>query len=388
MEQILSYFIFDKIEIIGLSFFFLFFLLQIFYYVIYYRKPLIYARKQEEANREGRFLENKPKVSVIIESENEAYRLEKSLPLILEQDYPDFEVIVVNNGSTDESYDLLQSLRLKYPNLYHTYVPNSSDRSFGRRKLALTLGIKAAKGDVLLFTEPYSQPVSDQWISLMVKNLKDDKEVALGYSYYRKSKSFFNRIARFDNHLFSMQYLSMAIRNKPFIGVYRNVAFRKSLFFDNKGFASFLGLESGEVVFLNQILTRENTVVVASQDSFIETNMDNSSLWKQIKKSYSSAKPHFKGKAVKIFALEYFSRYVFYLALVGLVAYSAVFQNWALLGIVLFIFLLRLILQLVVLNKSASYFCSGKFHFSLLVADVFQPIYNLKYRSRQRRFKR
>lgn len=376
-DQFLSYFIFNEIEIAVLSVFFLISLVQVFFYLNYYRKPYSYAKKK--GNDDSSSVSPNPKVSVIIASENEAEELAKNLPSILEQDYPNFEVVVVNDGSTDESEVLLQSLKLKYPHLYFTYLPYSKDNFFGRRKLALTLGIKAAKGDVLLFTEPYSRPASDKWISGMVNELSDNKEVVLGYSFYKKAKSFFNSMARFDNHLFSMQYLSMALNNKGYLGTYRNIAFKKHLFFDNKGFASHLNIENGEDVFINQIITTDNTSVAICQDSFVETSIERYSLWKQIKKSYFLTKANIRSSAASIFGLETISRYLFYLILVALIIYSILIQHWALLGISIILFLIRLAVQISVVNKSAKYFHSGKFYLILILLDVLQPIYNLRF---------
>lgn len=380
IEQILHYFMFNELEIAGIAFFSLLFLIQIFFYFNYYRKPYSVACKREK-NSNKPFC-RKPKVSVIIASENAADELAENLPVILTQDYPDFEVIVVNNGSTDESETLLQSLQLKHPHLYTTYLPYSNDITFGRRKLALTIGIKAAKGEVLLFTEPYSKPVSDQWISSMMEELPDGKDVVLGYSFYSRTKTFFNRIARFDNHLFSMQYISMALKSRPFTGIYRNLAFRKHLFFDNKGFAAFLNLENGEDVFINQIITDTNTSVALSSDSFMESSNDRFSLWKQVKKSYSITKKYFKRKTpINLFALEAATRYLFYLMLVALVVYSAIFFHWTLLGITVFLFMFRLVVQLIIINKSTQYFRSGKFHSSLILMDFLQPFYNFRFKT-------
>jgi cellulose synthase/poly-beta-1,6-N-acetylglucosamine synthase-like glycosyltransferase len=376
----IDYFMFNEPEIAGMVFFFLLFLIQIFFYVNYYRKPYSVVCKREKDNYKPFYL--KPKVSVIIASENAADELSENLPAILTQDYPDFEVIVVNNGSTDESETLLRSLQLKYPHLYITYLPYSNDITFGRRKLALTIGLKAAKGEVLLFTEPYSKPVSNQWISSIVEEFSDEKDIVLGYSYYGRTKTFFNRIARFDNYLFSMQYISMALKNKPFTGIYRNLAFRKHLFFENKGFAAFLNLENGEDVFINQIITDSNTSVALSSDSFIESSNDRFSLWKQVKKSYSITKKHFKNKTpINLFGLEAATRYLFYLMLIALIVYSVIFFHWALLGITVFFFVFRLVVQLKIINKAAKYFHSGQFHFSLILMDILQPFYNFRFRT-------
>lgn len=386
VEQVLSYFRFDTIELIGILLFVFLFLIQLFYYLNYYRKPYTYAKNLDSYES----LSDKPKlkVSVIIVSENEVDSLTENLPAILNQDYPDFEVIVVNNGSTDESDVLLTSLELNHSNLYHTYLPYSNDKMLSRYKLALTLGVKAAKGDILLFTQPYCKPLSDKWISTLVKGFSENKEVVLGYSFYKKKNRFYNRMARFDNHIFSMQYLSRAIKGDPYVGTLRNMAFRKHLFFDNKGFASNLHLETAEEILINEIMTKDNTSVSLSQDSFIETGMQEFSLWKQIKRSYSQSKTYLKGKAPVIFGIESFSRSLFYLLFIGLIAYSAAFQHWALLGIAIFFFLLRLCIQYVVLTKSTRYFNSGKFIFSLPLLDFLALYYNIRFKTRYRGFTR
>lgn len=372
-----SFYSFNLDEIIGLSSLFVTFFIQMIFYLAYYRKPLATARKNK-----GVILSSLPKVSVIIESENESENLAILLPLILEQDYPDFEVIVVNNGSTDESDILLEKMKLQYPALYSTFVPHSQDSKLGFRKLALTLGIKAAKGDIILVIEPYCRPQSEKWIASMVSCMGDNKDVVLGYSYYLKEKEFYNRVARFDNMLFSLQYLSVAIKGKPYTGVYRNVAFRKKIFFENKGFAKYLYLENGEDVFINQIVTPSNTVVCLNQDGFTESIIDSFSLWRKIKKSYSVAKCCFRGSMTRLFSLEYISRYIFYILFIAIIIQSCHACHWGTTIIAGLFFLIRLVVQLFVLGKSSGYFKSGKLLFSLPLLDILQPIYNMRFKTK------
>lgn len=382
-QQVESFLNFDVPDVILLSLFFLLFLVQIYFYQVYYKKPVAKAKllNTGEESRYGK--RTLPKISVIIVSVNESENLAQNLPFVLEQDYPDFEVIVVNDGSTDESDILLESLKLKYPNLYSTYLPLSNDRLLSRRKLSFTLGIKAATGDILLFTEPYSKPISNKWISSIAEEFSEGKEVVLGYSYYKKDSKIYNRLARFDNLFFSLRYLSMAIKNKPYTGTYTNVAYKRHLFFDKKGFSSLLNIEDGDKVFINRIVNSSNTAVALSEDSFVETSLYSYSLWRQICRSYSNAKKYFRGVTPKRFIVEYYSRYLFYILFVLLVAKAAMPINVALLGAGCLIFLVRLIIQMVVINRSASYFKTGKFYFSLIFLDLYLPLYKLRFDKRK-----
>ncbi|WP_298652099.1 glycosyltransferase, partial [uncultured Proteiniphilum sp.] len=125
------------------------FLIQLFFYLFLYKRPYNYQKKKVDISVPD---EQLPAISVIVTSKNSAEELERNLPFIMEQDYPDFEVIVVNRGSTDDTDMVLKAAEQKYSRLYHTYVPAEAD-GVNEKKLALTLGIKAAKNDFLLFTE-------------------------------------------------------------------------------------------------------------------------------------------------------------------------------------------------------------------------------------------
>lgn len=372
-------FIFNTAELIIASILLLIFFFQFYVYIGYYGKPVRWAKKLNKGTETSSSNSDQPKVSVIIEAENEAEYLSELLPLILSQDYPNFEVIVVNNGSTDETGILLERLEQEHKNLYHTFLPHSLDK-YGFRKMALTLGIKAAKGDVLLFTESYSRPVSDQWIRLMTEKLTDDKDIVLGYSKMSRNKPFWTRIAAFDNLLFSLQYLSTSLKNSPFTGTYRNLAFRRNLFFDNKGFSQFLYLENSEDTFINRVATKTNTAVCLNKESFTETLSDNYSLWRQIKQSYSAARSCFKGCQTTLFSTENLSRWIFLIVLLVGISVTIYTQHWGMLGINIFILLISLLTREIVINKAARYFDAGKYYFSLSLISLLQPIYNIRFR--------
>lgn len=161
---------------------------------------------------------------------------------MLEQDYPQFEVIVINDGNTDESEDYLTILEEKYPHLYHSFVPDSS-RYISRKKLAVTLGIKASKYEWLVFTNANCMPQSNQWLRLMARNFTSRTQVVLGYSGYERGKGWLHKRVAFDNLFTSMRYLGFALAGSPYMGIGRNLAYRKELFYQQKGFSAHLNLQ-------------------------------------------------------------------------------------------------------------------------------------------------
>lgn len=373
MEQFLSYFTLDVIGIALLSTLLIMLFIQIYFYLAYYKNPLSYLKQIADTHEEITPL---PSVSVIIVAKDESENLAKCLPSILNQDYPDYEVIVVNDGSTDESEFLLKNLKREYPFLYSTFSPYSDvNETIQNKVLPLTIGIKAARKDILLFTEADSLPMTNQWIKSMVHSLAD-KDIVVGYSRFTEGEDFSNKTALFDNLIFTLQYMSMAIKDKPFAGLYKNLAYRKHLFFDNKGFSATLNYDNAEEVFVNYIMTDNNTAIALSQDSYVSTELDNFSHWRKIKTAYSRAKFNFKGFTGGIFSLETLSRYLFYILTIASIVYSIVSQLWVYLGAAILLFIIRYIIQIVILNKASDHFLTNRFHLSLPFLDLIQPYYN------------
>lgn len=373
MEQFLSYFTLDVIGIALLSTLLIMLFIQIYFYLAYYKKPLSYLKQIADTHEEITPL---PSVSVIIVAKDESENLAKCLPSILNQDYPDYEVIVVNDGSTDESEFLLKNLKREYPFLYSTFSPYSDvNETIQNKVLPLTIGIKAARKDILLFTEADSLPMTNQWIKSMVHSLAN-KDIVVGYSRFTVGEDFSNKTALFDNLIFTLQYMSMAIKDKPFAGLYKNLAYRKHLFFDNKGFSATLNYDNAEEVFVNYIMTDNNTAIALSQDSYVSTELDNFSHWRKIKTAYSRAKFNFKGFTGGIFSLETLSRYLFYILTIASIVYSIVSQLWVYLGAAILLFIIRYIIQIVILNKASDHFLTNRFHLSLPFLDLIQAYYN------------
>lgn len=215
-----------------------------------------------------------PAVSVIVYSEDDAENLEVLLPQILEQEYPGhFEVIVVNDGAVSSTKDVIARLEQRYSNLYMTFTPLES-RSLSRKKLAVTLGIKAARYEVIMLTTGDCRIESKTWLRAMARHFVEGKEVVIGYStplIPDDTPNPWKRLHSFDSVRTAIEYLSWAIAGRPYRGDCHNLAYRRSLFFKNKGFSRSLHLKYGDDdVFVNEVANKRNTAVELSTASIVE----------------------------------------------------------------------------------------------------------------------
>lgn len=208
-------------------------------------------------------------ISVIVCAKNEAEKVKEFVPLLAEQNYPDFEVVLIDDASSDDTLELFEAFEKQYPNVRLVKVANN-EAFWGNKKFALTLGIKAARKEYLLFTDADCYPASKDWITQMSSQFTMSKTIILGYGAYEKVKnSFLNKIIRFDNMLHSTQYFSWAKWGRPYTGEGRNLAYKKEEFFKVNGYINHMNIRSGEdSLFINEAATRKNTSICYAADSF------------------------------------------------------------------------------------------------------------------------
>lgn len=377
METIL---IFNQIELTVLALAFLLLIIQIIYYTGLYNK----INSHSKAVDKGKIVYNEelPPLSIIICAHDESYNLRRNLPAILEQDYPQFEVIVVNDGSTDESDDILKLLSNQYPHLYHTFTPESS-RYISRKKISTTLGIKASKYPWLVFTEANCKPTSNQWLKQMARNFTPDTDIVLGYSNCKQTKGWMNRKTTFDLFFHSVRYLGYALCGKPFMGIGRNMAYRKELFFREKGFSNQLNLLRGEDnLFINQIANENNTRVETSVDSIIEIQtISRLKDWKEEKLNYYIASNYFKGKQHLWLGFETTTRLFLYLSCIGGMVLSILNHQWLMLAFCFIFLISRYIMQAIILNKTNKNLGGNlRFVAFLPLFDFLQPLQTLGFK--------
>ncbi len=299
------------------------FLIQLIYYLAVFSKIPSYTTGKEKdhlmvpaSEQPGMSVSKQPAVpvSVIICARNEAENLEKHLPAFLAQDHPDFEIVVVNDCSTDHTEEVLMNLKVDHPHLRYTSI--QPDRKFTHgKKLAVTVGIKAARHEHLLLSDADCYPSSDQWVSRMSAHFSDTTELVLGVGKYVRTRRLLNLLVRYETLFTAMQYISFAIKGKPFMGVGRNMAYVKKLFFRHKGFASHLKVLSGDDdLFVNEAATPQNTSVEINPAGMtISIPPGRIKAWFKQKKRHLSTGKYYKAGTKFRLGTEYFSRTIFYI---------------------------------------------------------------------------
>ncbi|HEX9827583.1 MAG TPA: glycosyltransferase [Flavobacteriaceae bacterium] len=281
-------------------------IIQIVYYLFIFGK-FSFSKKQDQTPKNIA-------VSVIVCAKNEAKNLKKFLPSILQQDYPNFEVVLINDRSTDKTLKVMEAFKSGHDNIKIVNVKNI-EAFWGNKKFALTLGIKAATHNFLLFTDADCRPVSNQWIKEMSSHFSNSKSIVLGYGAYQKIKgSLLNKLIRFETLMTATQYFSYAKMGQPYMAVGRNLAYRKELFFEASGFMNHMNIKSGDDdLFINQIANAKNTAICFSKESFTESIPEKKiRKWISQKRRHISTASYYKFKHKVLLTLFYMSQILFW----------------------------------------------------------------------------
>jgi glycosyltransferase involved in cell wall biosynthesis len=322
-----------------LYFFFFLTAIQLYYLWGIFGRFAFYSRKSAKKNL--------PAVSVVVCAKNEYHNLKQNLPLILNQDYPEFEVVVVNDASDDETIFLLQDLEREYSHL--KIVNIQKDLNFFKgKKFPLSIGIKSAKNEHLLLTDADCTPVDQNWIRVMAGNFSDKTEVVLGYGKYKTELTLLNLLIRYETVMTAIQYFSFALTGLPYMGVGRNLAYKKSLFLRNNGFIAHYKISSGDDdLFINKVSNKRNTVIEVDPKSFtVSRGKQRFGAWWIQKQRHLTTGKLYKPKHKFILGLYSASLIMFYFmfALLLIIKFSFIF--------VISTFAVRLISWLIIYKKS------------------------------------
>ena len=319
--------------------------IQLAYYLVVYLRVVCRKEKQNALAKEL------PPVSIIICARNEEENLALNLESVLEQDYPSFEVIVVNDCSEDDTEQVLMGLKQKYPHLRSTIIKNNGSFRNGK-KFAATVGVKAAQHEWLLFTDADCRPESPQWIAAMSRRFVEKKSIVLGYGGYMVQKGFLNKWIRYDTCIIALQYFGFAKLGKAYMGVGRNLAYRKSLFFEHNGFAAHAHIASGDDdLFVNQAATRKNVAVTYVKEAHTRSVPKKTFReWVWQKSRHITTSKYYKGGQTFWLTLEPFSRVLMWATFCALMVFCPFWEY------VLIAFLLRMILFMSIVGAATKRF--------------------------------
>lgn len=314
-------------------------LINCVYYLLF--SKLIFLKIPEKITSE------KYPVSLIICAKNEAENLKKNIPLWQQQNYSNFEIILINDASVDETLEVMESFAKNDPRIQIVDVKNN-EAFWANKKYALTLGIKRAKHTRLLFTDADCYPVSAEWLAIMASKFSDEKQLVLGYGAYEKLPGFLNKMIRFETLMTAVQYFSYAKTGNPYMGVGRNLAYTSNLYYENKGFMSHIKIPSGDDdLFVNEAATSKNVAICIEPEAFTYSNpKKKKKKWLiQKKRHYSTAKLY-KSKHRFLLGIYFVFNLLFWL----LAPISLLTDFWAFGVVIIFI---RIVFQYLIIGKAA-----------------------------------
>ncbi len=328
---------------------FCFLVQMVFFWAIFFRLGTTGQRHKETKSHAPRpsTLDPQPSgVSIVICAHNEYHHLIKNLPLILEQDYPLYEVVVVDHASDDDTSSLLSELAERHKHLKVVSIQRDLN-FFTGKKFPLSIGIKSARHEIILLTDADCRPAGSQWVRLMQEAFTDDKEIILGFGPYEKRKGLLNTLIRFETVQVAIQYLSFAMAGIPYMGVGRNLAYRKNLFYQQKGFISHYRISSGDDdLFINRVARKKNTGVQRNPGAFTYSEPKESvGKWFTQKRRHMTTGSHYRFLHKFLLGLYSATQLVFWVLLALLLAWKFA---WI---FVLSVLLLELVSQYVVVGR-------------------------------------
>ncbi len=340
---------------------------QLFYYLFYFRRLAYYIPQPKAVTQEY-------PVSIIICAKNEAANLAKNLPGVLFQKYrTTHEVIVVNDNSEDESKYVVEEFQKQFKNL--TVIPLTQEAlMIPGKKFPLSMGIKSTRYEIVLLTDADCIPASEQWIQKMQEGYAPGIEIVLGYGAYYKSKSMLNKLIRFETFHSALQYFSFALAGKPYMGVGRNLSYKRDIFIRNKGFSSINHIPGGDDdLFINKVATGTNTAIIIDKDAHtLSVPKTNWRDWmKQKTRHYTTAKYYSQSHKLALGLYSFSSFLVYPLAIAAIILF-----NW---WITLSIFVVRLCVVAFIWFKSMKQLNEADLWPYFLLFDVWMVLYYLLF---------
>jgi glycosyltransferase involved in cell wall biosynthesis len=348
-------FFYNRISFIILLIFGITLIIQLLYHWGVFSKVAFYKNKRRQKT-DGEW----EPVSIVLCARDAYEYLTELVPTLLSQDYPDFEIVIVNDCSDDETEEYLKDLERSEPRIKPVQLKQHLN-FFNGKKFPLSMGIKSAQNDLLVLTDCDCMPTNDQWLRSIVNCYGKNTEVVIGYSPFVRKKGLLNYLMRFDAVQNALLYLSAALNGHPYMGIGKNLSYRKELFYRNRGFTSHYTTPVGDDdLFVSQVATKKNTEVLIDPDNAILTTPVSSfRQWTRQKSSrYSTVRQYDAGARLSL-SLFYTSQFLFYASFIALIALCAA-PAFTIIGgemfyipILVFFFLIRFGTQLIIYHKAS-----------------------------------
>jgi len=293
-------------------------IIQTFFYLFFFRN-FSFSKAVKKANPVF-------PVSVIICAKNEANNLKQYLPTIAAQNHDDFEIILVDDASKDDSLHVMKAFKSNYSSdKLSIKILSLENKNYAGKKNALSLGIDTAKNEYLILTDADCKPNSENWINEIASNFSDTKDIILGYGAYQKTKnSFLNKLIRFETLLTAIQYFTYAKIGYAYMGVGRNMAYKKSIYNKVNGFNKHVHIISGDDdLFIQEASNKQNTSICFTPNSFtISKPATSLKKWINQKRRHITTANHYKNFHKILLGLFYFSQILFWLLAVILIIFK------------------------------------------------------------------
>lgn len=313
---------------------------------------LAFSKRRPEAKAD----EALEPVSVVVYARDAYEHLVELIPTLLSQDYPKFEVVVVNDCSDDDTEEYLKDLERSDTRVKPVQLRQHLN-FFNGKKFPLSMGIKSASYDLMVLTDANCRPASSQWLRSVACCYGKGTEMVLGYAPYANTGGLKNTLIRFATMQEGLHYLSAALVRKPYMGVGRNLSYRKRLFFAHKGFTAHYTMAAGDDdLIVSQAATRKNTEVqLDPANGIVSTPPSSFATWyRRQRQRYGTIGLHRAGTRA-FMALHYWSQFLFYAAFIALFFLSpayAVNLSWPYeayyFPVLVLLFLLRYLSQLLI----------------------------------------
>lgn len=345
-----------------------FLLVQILYYLIVYGKIAFKKHINTEIPEDV----DLPPLSVIIAVKNEEYNVKNKLLEILEQNYPKYEVIVVNDASTDETEYILKGLSVIYPHLKVVNIVENVNK-FQGQKFPISIGIKSAKYEHLVLTKADCRPNSFDWLKHIAAGFQHNKEIVLAYASIEERKGLLNKIIQYDHGMKSLNYLSYALCKNPYMGEGYNLAYKKYLFYEVGGFIKHYNISAGDdAIFINQVANSKNTSVVLTTDSQIKADsLRTYKDWIKYKKNNIISRKHFRASHKILLKILPVSTILFYLSVIAIYLVGLPWEY------ILIALLLKYIMQIFVCYKGFKKLKIKKIYIFAPIFEIYQIILNI-----------